>query len=141
MEKLELAKACAQRMFDDDQASRDLGMKVEIVEPGVAIARMTVRQNMLNGHDMCHGGFIFSLADSAFAFACNSYDDVTVAAGADINFVYPARIGDELVATARETQRGHRAGVYDIEIRNQDERLIAVFRGRSMSLGRPILSN
>ncbi len=139
MDKLQLARACAKQMFSDDQASRDLGMSITIIEPGVAEAHMTVTINMVNGHDVCHGGFIFMIADSAFAFACNCYDEVTVASGADVNFLYPARLGDELIARARETQRGRRAGVYDVEVRNQEERLIAVFRGRSMALGRPIL--
>ncbi len=141
MDKLQIAQACAKQMFSDDRASRNLGMSVKIIKPGIAEARMTVTQDMVNGHDVCHGGFIFMVADSAFAFACNCYDDVTVASGADVNFLYPARLGDELIAIARETQRGRRAGVYDVEVRNQDERLVAVFRGRSVTLGRPILGN
>jgi len=140
MDKQQLAEACAEQMFNDDQASRDLGMLVEIMEPGSAEVRMTVTQNMVNGHDVCHGGFIFMVADSAFAFACNAYDDVTVAAGADIDFLYSAMLGDALVATARETKRGKRSGIYDVEVRNQENRLIAVFRGRSAALGRPILT-
>ena len=139
MDKLEIAKACAERMLKDDRASRDLGMSVRVIEPGAAEVRMMVTPSMINGHDVCHGGFIFMVADSAFAFACNSYDDVTVAAGADINFLSSARLGDELVAVASETQRGRRSGVYDIEVRNQDDSLVAVFRGRSAALGRPIL--
>jgi acyl-CoA thioesterase len=112
---------------------------VNIVEPGVAEVRMTVSRNMVNGHNVCHGGFVFSVADSAFAFACNCYDNVTVASGADINYLYPAKLDDVLVATARETHRGRRSGVYDVEVRNQDDRLIAVFSGRSAALGRPLL--
>lgn len=139
MDKLRLARDCAEQMFRDDQASRDLGMTVNIVEPGVAEVRMTVSKNMVNGHNTCHGGFIFSVADSAFAFACNCYNDVTVASGADINYLYPAKLDDELVATASETHRGRRSGVYDVEVRNQDNRLIAVFSGRSVALGRPLL--
>ena len=95
---------------------------------------------MVNGHDVCHGGFIFCVADSAFAFACNCYDEVTVAASASIDYLAAARLGDELVATAREVQRGRRIGVYEVEIRNQDEQLIALFRGRSSGLGKPILA-
>ena len=140
MDDSQIAEACAKKMFRDDQASRDLGMSVKIPEAGVAEVRMTVTANMVNGHGYCHGGFVFMVADSAFAFACNSYDDVTVASGADVNFVYSAKLGDELVALARETQRGRRSGVYDVEVRNQDERLIAVFRGRSVALGRSILT-
>ena len=139
MDKVRLARDCAEQMFRDDQASRDLGMTVNIIKPGVAEVRMTVSKNMVNGHNTCHGGFIFSVADSAFAFACNCYNDVTVASGADINYLYPAKLDDELVATASETHRGRRSGVYDVEVRNQDNRLIAVFSGRSVALGRPLL--
>lgn len=141
MDKQQIAQACADQMFDDDHASRNLGMSVEIIEPGVAEVRMTITQNMVNGHGTCHGGFIFMVADSAFGFACNAYDDVTVAAGADINYLCSAKLGEALVATARETQRGKRTGVYDVEVRNQDDRLIAVFRGRSAALGRPLLTD
>lgn len=141
MDKMQIAEACAKQMFSDDRASRDLGMSVNIIEPGAAEARMTVTQKMVNGHDVCHGGYIFMVADSAFAFACNCYDNVTVASGADVNYLYSAKLGDELIASARETQRGRRAGVYDVDVRNQDGRLIAVFRGRSMALGRPILAD
>jgi len=139
MDDMELARACAEQMFTDDQATRELGMVVEIVGPGVAEARMTVTANMVNGYSICHGGFLFTLADSAFAYACNCYNDVSVAAGADIDFMFMARLGDELVATATETHRGRRSGIYDVEIKNQDDVLIAVFRGRSVALGRPIL--
>ena len=139
MDEMELARACAEQMFNDDQATRELGMVVEIIGPGVAEARMTVTANMVNGYSICHGGLLFTLADSAFAYACNCYNDVTVAAGGDIDFIFMARLGDELVATATEAHRGRRSGIYDVEIRNQDDVLIAVFRGRSMALGRPIL--
>lgn len=140
MDKTQIAEACAKQMFGDDQASRDLGMSVDIIEPGVAEVRMIVTQTMVNGHDICHGGYVFMLADSAFAFACNAYNDVTLASGADINYVYRAMLGDELVATAKERQRGRRSGVYDVDVRNQDKRLIAVFRGRSAALGRLLLA-
>ena len=136
---LELARACADQMLADDRSSRSLGMQIRIIEPGLAEARMKVESSMVNGHDVCHGGFIFSVADSAFAFACNCYDEVTVAASASIDYIAPARLGDELLATAREIHRGRRIGVYEVEVRNQDERLIALFRGRSTGLGRPIL--
>ena len=100
---------------------------------------MTVTPEMVNGHDVCHGGYIFLLADSAFAFACNCYDEVTVAAGASVDFIAPARLGDELIAIAREAHRGRRSGVYEVEVRTRDERLIALFHGRSVNLGKPIL--
>jgi len=139
MNELELAKACADQMFSNDHASRSLGMAVEVIEAGSVVVRMTVRQDMLNGHGICHGGFIFTLADSAFAFACNSYNDVSVVSGADIDFLHMADLGDELVATATESHRGRRTGVYDVVVKNQKEELIAVFRGRSVTLGRPVL--
>ena len=136
---LELARACAERMLADDRSSGNLGMDIHIVEPGVAEVSMTVTPLMVNGHDVCHGGYIFTLADSAFAFACNCYDEVTVAAGASIDFLAAARLGDKLSAIAREAHRGLRLGTYDVEVRNQDDRLIALFRGRSTGLGTRIL--
>jgi acyl-CoA thioesterase len=90
---------------------------------------------MINGHDICHGGYVFLLADSAFAFACNSYDHVTVASGADISFVAPARLGDDLVAVAEERTRFGRSGVYDVTVRRADGHVIAEFRGRSRTVG------
>ena len=128
---LQLARACCNKMFSADQASQSLGMAVEITAPGVAEARMTVAATMVNGHDICHGGFIFALADSAFAFACNSYNRVAVAASASIEFLAPARCGDTLLAVSHEAFRGRRCGLYDIRVTNQDVTLIALFRGRS----------
>ena len=139
MNKLDMAKACAEQMYSNDHASRSLDMAVEVIEAGSVVVRMTVRQDMVNGYGVCHGGFIFTLADTAFAFACNGYNDVSVASGADIDFLHMADLGDKLVATAAEAHRGRRTGVYDVTIRNQDEKRIAVFRGRSVALGRPIL--
>ena len=141
MDSLELARACAADMYSKDNASRALGIKVSVERPGESTASMSVRPDMVNGHALCHGGLIFSLADTAFAFACNAYDDVTVAAGASIDFVRPAQLGDELVASAREKHRGRRNGLYEVEVRNQDDQLIALFQGRSASLGRPTLSH
>ena len=138
---LELAHACAEQMLADDHSSQHLGTQMRILEPGVAEMRMTVRPTMVNGHNVCHGGYIFTLADSAFAFACNCYDDVTVAAGASIDFIVMAQLGDELTAVAREVHRGRRTGVYQVDVRNQDQQLVAVFRGRSASLGKPILKS
>lgn len=114
-----------------DRASRSLGMKLDSVGPGHAVLTMTVREDMLNGHDICHGGFIFALADSAFAFACNSYNRTTVASGCAIDFVAPARQGDMLTATARERSVSGRTGVYDIEVTNQRGERVAFFRGKS----------
>ncbi|MFE0720126.1 hydroxyphenylacetyl-CoA thioesterase PaaI [Streptomyces rochei] len=120
-------------MFGADEASRRLG--IELVEhgEGTAVLRMTVTPAMVNGHRIAHGGYLFLLADTAFACACNSHGPVTVAAGADIVFVAPAREGDVLVARAEERARFGRSGVYDVTVR-RDEEVIAEFRGRSRSL-------
>jgi acyl-CoA thioesterase len=125
------ARRAVQALFDGDRASQMLGMKVESCGPGHATVSMTVRADMVNGHRICHGGLIFALADSAFAFACNSHGDNTVAAGAAIEFLAPGREGDVLRAIATERWRAGRAGVYEIEVRNQREETVALFRGRS----------
>lgn len=113
---LGLARRCAEVMWTDDSASRGLGMRLESVSPGRARVRMRVTEPMVNGHGTCHGGFVAALADSAFAFACNTYDDVTVAAGFDIVFVAAAHLGDELAADAVERVRRGRSGVYDVTV-------------------------
>ncbi len=133
-----LARACAEVMWASDRASRALGMVLESVTPGGARLSMTVRPDMVNGHDLCHGGLIAALADSAFAFACNSHGTVTVASGFDVQLLEPARLGDQLVADAREVALRGRSGVYDVSVRC-GEKVVAEFRGRSRSLGRPIL--
>jgi phenylacetic acid degradation protein PaaD len=127
------AKAAA-AMWADDAASQALGMTLEEVRPGSARMTMRVRDDMVNGHSICHGGFVFALADSAFAFACNSYNRVTVAQGCDIVFVAPARLGDLLTAVAVERVRYGRNGICDVTV-HAGERLIAEFRGRSRELG------
>ncbi len=137
--KLELARACAETMYANDRASQSLGIEVAVTAPGAAEAVMTVTETMLNGHDICHGGLVFALADTAFAFACNAYDNVTVAGGGSIDFLRPSRLGDRLTATARERQRGLRAGVYDVTVRNQDGRDVALFRGRAVPTGARLL--
>jgi acyl-CoA thioesterase len=126
-----LAERVARQMYADDRASRMMGMRIAKVGPGHAELTMTVRADMLNGHAICHGGFIFSLADSAFAFACNSYNLTTVASGCSIDFVAPAREGDRLTAFAHERSASGRTAVYDIEIRNQNGETVALFRGKS----------
>jgi len=126
-----LAERVAEGMYLRDRASQALGMKIVRVGPGLAELTMSVRGDMLNGHAICHGGFIFALADSAFAFACNSYNLTTVASGCAIDFMAPAREGDVLTATARERSASGRTGVYDIEVRNQRGETIALFRGKS----------
>jgi acyl-CoA thioesterase len=131
MNSREIAQSCADAMFARDEASRRLGIAVEIIEAGSARARMEVSETMVNGLGVCHGGYVFTLADSAFAFACNSYDRVTFAAGATIEFVRPVHLGDRLLAEATERYRGRTSGIYDVTVTNQDGRTVALFRGRS----------
>ena len=130
-EACELAERVAAAMYARDTASKALGMTIVEVNAGHAELTMPVRADMLNGHAICHGGYIFTLADSTFAFACNSYNFNTVAQGGAIDFLAPAREGDVLVATGRERSLGGRTGVYDIEVRNQRGETIALFRGKS----------
>lgn len=129
-----LAAAAAEAMYARDYASQALGMEIVEVRPGYARVTMRVRQDMVNGHDTCHGGLIFSLADSAFAFSCNSYNRVTVALAAAIDFLAPGRLGDLLTAEAKEQALGGRTGVYDVVVSNQDGERIALFRGKSYRL-------
>ena len=136
---LERAQACANRMYENDKASRALGIEIEIPEPGSAVAIMTVREDMANGFDICHGGLIFALADTAFAFACNAYDDVTVAGSGTVEFLRPAFVGDVLRAVALEEHRGKRSGVYAVEVVNQRDEFVALFRGRAVARGQSLL--
>ena len=126
-----LARAVAARMYANDRASRGMGMAIADVRPGYAELTMTVRADMLNGHAICHGGFIFTLADSTFAFACNSYNFNTVAQGCSIEFLAPAREDDVLTARGSERSLSGRTGVYDIEVTNQRGETVALFRGKS----------
>jgi acyl-CoA thioesterase len=129
-----IAEAVKLGMFMDDAASRGLGMHIEAVGPGYARIAMTVRPDMLNGFKICHGGFITTLADSAFAFACNSYNEVTVASGIVVDFLAPANEGDRLVAECHEVARTGRTGVYDIKVTDQGGKTIMVMRGRSHTM-------
>jgi acyl-CoA thioesterase len=126
-----LAERVAERMYASDRASRALGMRIASISPGRAELTMTVRDDMLNGHAICHGGYIFLLADSTFAFACNSHNRNTVAQGCSIDYLAPAHSGDVLHAFGTERSRTGRTGVYDIEVRNQHGKTIALFRGKS----------
>ncbi|HVF65290.1 MAG TPA: hydroxyphenylacetyl-CoA thioesterase PaaI [Casimicrobiaceae bacterium] len=126
-----VAERTGEAMFANDRASRRMGMRIDAIAPGTATLSMTVRTDMLNGHDICHGGFIFTLADSAFAFACNSHNLVTVAAGASIEFLAPAREADVLTAHAQERIVSGRTGIYDVDVVNQRGERIALFRGKS----------
>ena len=139
MSKLDTARRCADAMTKNDRASDALGIRIGIPEPGTAVATMTVRDDMLNGFDVLHGGLTFALADTAFAFACNAYDRQTFPASAQIEFLRPARAGDVLTATAREDHRGRRNGYYSIEVRNQRDELVALFRGRSVTTENALL--
>jgi acyl-CoA thioesterase len=130
----ELAQRSADFLWERDEMSRSLGIRVVQIGPGSARLSMLVRADMVNGHGSCHGGVLFSLADSAFAFACNTYNAITVAAGATIDFLMPAKQGDELTAAAHEIRRSRRNGIYDVSILNQRQEIIALFRGRSHQL-------
>lgn len=130
----EMAEACAKSMWDNDHASQKLGMKLEHVAPGEATISMTITENMANGQGNCHGGYMFTVADSAFAFACNTYNQFTVAQHCSISFLAPGRVGDRLTATAKEVNRTKRTGLYDITITNQDGRMIAKFTGHSATV-------
>jgi acyl-CoA thioesterase len=130
-DKQQIAERVAGEMFARDSASQSLGMQVKEVRPGYARLTLIVRPDMLNGHAICHGGVIFSLADSAFAFACNSHNQNTVASGCSIDFLAPAKAGDELSAEAVERALLGRIGVYDVTVTNSEGRTIALFRGRS----------
>jgi acyl-CoA thioesterase len=134
MSAQDVAEAVREAMWRNDRASQGLDMAVLAVGPGTATLRMAVREDMLNGHDICHGGFITTLADSAFAFACNAYNEVTVASGFDVNLLAAARLGDVLTASATELNKAGRTGVYDISVRNQNGQAVAAFRGRSYSI-------
>jgi acyl-CoA thioesterase len=140
MDDLDTAQRCADVLLANDRSSKAMGISIEIPEAGRAVATMVVRDDMVNGLDVIHGGLTFALADTAFAFACNAYDRQTFAASAQIEFLRPALLGDELTATASEDHRGRRSSYYSVEVRNQHREMIAIFRGRSMSTERPILS-
>lgn len=141
MDKQALARAAANKMYEGDAASRSLGIVIQEVLPGSATLVMEVRDDMVNGHAICHGGFIFTLADSAFAFACNSHNANTVAAGARIDFLAPAHAGDRLTATADEVHLRGKTGVYDVVVRNQDDEQIALFRGNSFRIAGSLVEN
>ena len=136
-----IARHAAQVMWAEDRATQGMGMSLDEVRAGYARISMTVRDDMVNGHNICHGGFIFALADSAFAFACNSRNLTTVAAGARIDFIRPARLGDLLYATAEMIHQGKRSGIYDSVVCNQDDQIIAQFRGNSATIGGPLVAD
>lgn len=129
-----LAESCADSMWQDDVCSKALGMEIVSVSPGNAVLALQVRPDMLNGMQMCHGGMMFTLADSAFAFACNSYNERSVAQHCSITYLQPVKEGERLVATASERSRQGRSGIYDVVVRGEDARVVAEFRGHSRTI-------
>jgi len=141
MDAQAVAEASRDAMLQGDHATPMLGMRVDAVGPGTATLSMVVRRDMLNGHAICHGGLVTTLADSAFAFACNAYNELTVASGFDVNLVAAAREGDVLTATAVEVSKAGRTGVYDVNVSNQRGEAVAAFRGRSYTMkGKPLVA-
>jgi acyl-CoA thioesterase len=134
MNKQSLAERTAQVIEREDQATRWLGIQLREVRPGYARLAMRVTGNMVNGQKVCHGGLIFSLADSSFGFACNSHNQHALAASCSIDFLSPAELGDELTAEATESAHAGRTRIYDVRVTNQDAKLIAVFRGKSATV-------
>jgi len=130
----ELARACADAMWQEDNACQGLGIELLRIGPGEAVMAMTVQPRMVNGHGIVHGGFIFTLADSAFAFACNTHNARAVAAQGQISFIRPSKLGDRLIATAREISRAGRSGIYDVRV-TVDDVTIAELRGHSRIVG------
>lgn len=134
------AELVCEHMFANDRASKSLGIQILEIGPGTSLVAMTIRADMLNGHATCHGGFIAALADSAFAFACNSYNELTVASGFSIDIVAPGRVGDVLCAHCVEISKAGRTGVYDTAVTNQRGERVAMFRGRSYTAkGKPVV--
>ncbi len=134
MNAQQLAEACAAAMWEDDHASQGLGIRIARVAPGEADLTMAVEQRMVNGHGICHGGFIFALADSAFAFACNSFNRRAVAQSNTITYLRPAKLGDTLIARGIQTTSAGRSGITDVTVSDQDGRVVAVFRGLSRTI-------
>jgi acyl-CoA thioesterase len=128
------AERTAKEMWKLDLASQSIGMKIDRIEPGFCVASMTIAKHHLNGHGICHGGYIFMLADSAFAFACNSYNQMAVAQHNSISFISPGRPNEVLQATAVETNRTGRSGIYDVKVTGEDGRIVAEFRGNSRTI-------
>ncbi|UOD51154.1 hydroxyphenylacetyl-CoA thioesterase PaaI [Orrella daihaiensis] len=135
-----LAEAVAEAMWSRDHAAQALGIRIESVAPGKASLLMDVRNEMLNGHNICHGGMIFTLADTAFAYACNAYNQTTVASACTIDFLAPARKGETLRATAIERSLAGRTGVYDITVQTLEGRQVALFRGKSYRIAGEVIA-
>lgn len=137
----QVAERVRDAMIADDRATQMMGIRITAVAPGHAVAEMRVRDDMLNGHDLCQGGFVTMLADTAFAYACNGYNEITVASGFTVDLIAPGHGGDVLTATCEEVSKAGRTGVYDATVRNQRGERIAVFRGRSYTArGKPVVN-
>lgn len=136
----ELAAATASAMWARDRTAQALGMKIETINAGQATLSMQVRDDMVNGHHICHGGMIFTLADTAFAYACNSYNQNAVASACQIDFIAPAREGETLDAEAVERTASGRTGVYDVTVKTRDGKIIALFRGKSHRIGGEVIA-
>lgn len=136
----DLASRCAEAMFERDNASQAMGMRLLCAGPGSARVEMNVRVDMIQGHGTCHGGYLFALADSAFALACNSYNEATVAIGCSIDYIAPARVGDTLSAVCIEQSRSGRTGNYDVRIENHQGQLITLFHGKSYKVRGSVLT-
>lgn len=139
MEEQELAERCATGMFERDRASQIAGMRIEAIAPGYARVSMRLLAEMINGHQTAHGGAIFALADSAFAFACNSRNRLTVAQHCSITYITPAREGELLVAEAKELNLSGRFGIYDVIVTAEDGRAVAIFRGHSAAVSGTVI--
>lgn len=137
----QVAEHCAEALLLRDHTARSIGANCEQVGPGHSRFNMTVRQQMLNSHQTCHGGMIFTLADTAFAYACNSYNQVALATSCSIEFLRPVYLGDILTADAREQSLNGRSGVYDITITNQNSQTVALFRGKSLQIREEVITN
>jgi len=136
-----IAERVRDHMWATDRASQGLGMRVAAIGPGSCTMTMTVREDMLNGYGTCQGGLMTTLADSCFAFACNAYNEITVAAGFDVQIIAPGRLGDVFTAVAQEVSKTGRLGVYDVDVRNQRGERVLAFRGRSYTMkGKPVLA-
>lgn len=140
MTDIETARRCAAEMWAVDNVSRSLGIEIEVTAVGAATATMRVREDMVNGFDVCHGGMVFTLADTAFAFACNSYNRKTLTASGKIHYLRPAMLGDALTAVASEDYHGRKRGFYTVKVTNQDGAAVALFRGRSVSSDAPVVA-
>ncbi|WP_282181695.1 hydroxyphenylacetyl-CoA thioesterase PaaI [Aliiroseovarius marinus] len=127
----EIAEKSADAMWADDPASQELGMRIDAIAPGRAVMSMEIRKDMVNGHGICHGGFSFTLADSAFAFACNSYNNRVVGQHCQVTYLSPGKLGERLTATATEVSRAGRSGIYDVTVTGEDGRNVVIFRGHS----------